>query len=627
MGGFRRLARAALAAARGGEAGVARPVSSWRASASASASLASRTDDARACLDVGVAPPGGRRGFASGGAPIVPPGWGGDGGEDAVDPDGSTRRALEVAIDRTGLFRAIEEAHGSRDDPTANLTGLEAHLASIIKFRGGPITVAEYMQEVLTHPEFGYYMSRDVFGVGGDFVTSPEVSQVFGELVGAWAAWQWTQMGKPANVHLVELGPGRGTLMADLLRGTAVFKDFTDAVSVHMVEVSPKLREMQREKLRCDAARGRPDGDEPAGENTDAKAAYDIGDGARVLADIRIPKNPLARGAEDATANDASNSNSDSVGGSTPEDLGWAPVDRGVSGLNGRPVEWHETLDAVPPGPTILIAHEFFDAMPAHQFTRTERGWCERLVALRGAATEGAGAKERDDGEAAADASSSSDATSSSDASSSPALELVLSPGLTPAGALMIPRRLEGMPKERKEGLRQLEISPRTLAVWERVAARLEAHGGAALAIDYGEEGPIGDSLQAIKNHEFVDVLRDPGSADLSIYVDFGAMRQVIENRDAAGGGVKCYGPVTQRDLLFGLGIQERLEKLVEECETEEQAERVYRACERLVGGDSGTEGGDPGMGFRYKALAMVSRGMGVPAGFESHGRDGSETR
>ena len=288
-------------------------------------------------------------------------------------------------------------------------------------------------------------------------------------------------------------------------------------------------------------------------------------------------------------------------------------MDRGVSGLNGRPVEWHETIDAVPPGPTILIAHEFFDAMPAHQFTRTERGWCERLVALRG----DAGAKERENG---------ADASDASDASSSPGLELVLSPGLTPAGALMIPRRLERVPKERKEGLRQLEISPRTLAVWERVAARLEAHGGAALAIDYGEEGPIGDSLRAIKNHEFVDVLRDPGSADLSVYVDFGAMREVIENRDA-GGWVKCYGPVTQRDLLFGLGIQERLEKLVEECETEEQAERVYRACERLVGGDSGTEGSDPGMGFRYQALAMVSRGMGVPPGFESHGRDGSETR
>ena len=110
-------------------------------------------------------------------------------------------------------------------------------------------------------------------------------------------------------------------------------------------------------------------------------------------------------------------------------------------------------------------------------------------------------------------------------------MEMVLSPGLTPAGALMIPRRLEGMPEDVKGGLRQLEISPRTLAIWERVAARVERHGGAALAVDYGEEGPIGDSLQAIKDHAFVPVLRDPGSADLSVYVDFGAMRQVIERR------------------------------------------------------------------------------------------------
>jgi NADH dehydrogenase [ubiquinone] 1 alpha subcomplex assembly factor 7 len=209
------------------------------------------------------------------------------------------------------------------------------------------------------------------------------------------------------------------------------------------------------------------------------------------------------------------------------------------------------------------------------------------------------------------------------------ALEMVLSPGLTPAGALMIPRRLEGMPEATKQGLRQLEISPRALAVWERIAERLEAHGGAALAIDYGEEGPLGDSLRAIKDHAFVPPLRDPGAADLSAYVDFGAMRRVIETREpsegAVGGGVECYGPIAQRDLLFGLGIQERLERLVGECETEEQAEKVYVACERLVGGDDvAAEGGGgevaaraPGMGFRYKALAMVSKGTGVPAGFQ----------
>jgi hypothetical protein len=225
-----------------------------------------------------------------------------------------------------------------------------------------------------------------------------------------------------------------------------------------------------------------------------------------------VPKNPLNSGSSESSGASAATAGAH---GSTPEELGLEPIDEGVSGFGGVPVAWHETLDGVPDGPTILIAHEFFDAMPVHQFTRTERGWCERLVATRGSVARTQSESDEKD----------------EDASGEDALEMVLSPGLTPAGALMIPRRLEGMPEDVKGGLRQLEISPRTLAIWERVAARVERHGGAALAVDYGEEGPIGDSLQAIKDHAFVPVLRDPGSADLSVYVDFGAMRQVIERR------------------------------------------------------------------------------------------------
>ena len=200
---------------------------------------------------------------------------------------------------------------------------------------------------------------------------------------------------------------------------------------------------------------------------------------------------------------------------------------------------------------------------------------------------------------------------------------MVLSPGLTPAGAPMIPRRLEGMPEATKQGLRQLEISPRALAVWERIAERLEAHGGAALAIDYGEEGPLGDSLRAI-GPRVVPPLRDPGAADLSAYVDFGAMRRVIETREpsegAVGGGVECYGPIPQRDLLFGLGIQERLERLVGECETEEQAEKVCVACERLVGGRRRGRGG----GRRRGGGASAGHGVqvqGARDGEQGHGR------
>ena len=607
MGGFRRIARAALAAAaRGGAHHATASVGASRAPTLSPAVRATRRSAPLAAREFASSSRGDEGdGASTSGAPIAH-GWGAE-GEDSTDPDGSTRRALEVAIDRTGLFRAIEQAHGG-DDATKHLRGLEAHLASIIKFRGGPVTVAEYMQEVLTHPEFGYYMHRDVFGQRGDFITSPEVSQVFGELMGAWAVWQWTQLGKPKNARLVELGPGRGTLMADLLRATAVFEAFAQSVSVHMVEVSPALREMQRKSLRCAAKNEKNEKKTPRGTG-DASGPNAVPTG---FASLRVPKNPLNSGSSGSSRASAATAGAH---GSTPEELGLEPIDEGVSGFGGVPVAWHETLDGVPDGPTILIAHEFFDAMPVHQFTRTERGWCERLVATRGSVARTQSESDEKD----------------EDASGEDALEMVLSPGLTPAGALMIPRRLEGMPEDVKGGLRQLEISPRTLAIWERVAARVERHGGAALAVDYGEEGPIGDSLQAIKDHAFVPVLRDPGSADLSVYVDFGAMRQVIERRaegepssgeseSQPGKGVRCYGPVTQRDLLFRLGIQERLQTLVGECETEEQAERVYEACARLVGGDElrdDSAGAGPGMGFRYKALAIVSAGLGVPAGFE----------
>lgn len=607
MGGFRRIARAALAAAaRGGAHHATASVGASRAPTLSPAVRATRRSAPLAAREFASSSRGDEGdGASTSGAPIAH-GWGAE-GEDSTDPDGSTRRALEVAIDRTGLFRAIEQAHGG-DDATKHLRGLEAHLASIIKFRGGPVTVAEYMQEVLTHPEFGYYMHRDVFGQRGDFITSPEVSQVFGELMGAWAVWQWTQLGKPKNARLVELGPGRGTLMADLLRATAVFEAFAQSVSVHMVEVSPALREMQRKSLRCAAKNEKNEKKTPRGTG-DASGPNAVPTG---FASLRVPKNPLNSGSSGSSGASAATAGAH---GSTPEELGLEPIDEGVSGFGGVPVAWHETLDGVPDGPTILIAHEFFDAMPVHQFTRTERGWCERLVATRGSVARTQSESDEKD----------------EDASGEDALEMVLSPGLTPAGALMIPRRLEGMPEDVKGGLRQLEISPRTLAIWERVAARVERHGGAALAVDYGEEGPIGDSLQAIKDHAFVPVLRDPGSADLSVYVDFGAMRQVIERRaegepssgeseSQPGKGVRCYGPVTQRDLLFRLGIQERLQTLVGECETEEQAERVYEACARLVGGDElrdDSAGAGPGMGFRYKALAIVSAGLGAPAGFE----------
>ncbi|MEX2200706.1 MAG: SAM-dependent methyltransferase [Dongiaceae bacterium] len=165
----------------------------------------------------------------------------------------------------------------------------------------GPLTVADYMAEALGHPEHGYYATRDPFGAAGDFVTAPEVSQMFGELVGLWALFNWMATGGPAPFNFAELGPGRGTLMADALRATRIRPGFLDAMRLHLIETSPALRDRQQELLL-----------------------------------------PLTAGLE--------------------------------------PPEWHDAQSELPDGPLFLIANEFFDALPVHQYERTAAGWRERAV-------------------------------------------------------------------------------------------------------------------------------------------------------------------------------------------------------------------------------------------------------
>jgi NADH dehydrogenase [ubiquinone] 1 alpha subcomplex assembly factor 7 len=128
------------------------------------------------------------------------------------------------------------------------MTTLLAHIDSLIRKRG-PISVADYMELALQHPEFGYYKKGDPFGAEGDFVTAPEISQMFGEMIGLWCADVWRQMGKPEKFALLELGPGRGTLMQDALRATEKIHGFHKAMELCLVESNETLRKMQQEKL------------------------------------------------------------------------------------------------------------------------------------------------------------------------------------------------------------------------------------------------------------------------------------------------------------------------------------------------------------------------------------------
>jgi NADH dehydrogenase [ubiquinone] 1 alpha subcomplex assembly factor 7 len=336
----------------------------------------------------------------------------------------------------------------------------------------GHVTVAEFMEIALS----GYYGDRDPLGAAGDFTTAPEVSQMFGELIGLWSVDLWSRVGKPDPFLLVELGPGRGTLMADALRGARVAPDFLKATSLHLVEINAALIAAQ-------------------------KAA-----------------------------------------------------------LQGFQPQWHRNFDSVPPGPMILIANEFWDALPVHQFEMTPEGWRERVI-------------ERD-----------GDRFRFSTAE--PGVELSL---LRPAHRAAKPGDIA-------------EVCPAGIRLASAIGRRLARTPGAALIIDYGPpESGIGDSLQALKQHRRHDPLQAPGTADLTAHVDFAALAEAA--RDS---GATVYGPQTQGAFLTALGIDLRAETLKTKGDAKTRAE-IDAARERLIG----TEG----MGSLFKVLALASPDAPRPAG------------
>ncbi len=345
----------------------------------------------------------------------------------------------------------------------------------------GPMPVAEYMRLCLTHPQYGYYLTRDPFGADGDFITAPEISQMFGELIGLWMASVWQQMGAPENVRVVELGPGRGTLMIDALRAAKVVKDFSAAVVLHLVEISPKLQLLQQRRLH----------------------------GLEV------------------------------------------------------PMLWHAALADVPGGPSIIIANEFIDALPVHQAVKQADGWHERVVEIAA------------DGNLAIGAARDP----------LPHFDATLPRGLrqSPAGSIY----------EWRSDTVALEIGRRVRT------------DGAALIIDYGHAWyGLGETLQAVAGHSFADPLRSPGRVDLTAHVDFAALAHSAELI-----GARIHGPVSQRDLLRRLGIDQRAAALKARAPREKAAE-IDQALSRL------TAAGPRGMGELFKALAITDPKLGPLPGF-----------
>lgn len=355
---------------------------------------------------------------------------------------------------------------------------LENILSEIIQ-RDGPLPVDQWMSICLGHPDYGYYTTSQPFGAGGDFTTAPEISQMFGELIGLWAAVVWQQMGAPDTVRLIELGPGRGTLMSDALRAASGVPGFSDAISVNLMEISPILIEAQKKALA----------------------------GA------------------------------------------------------GVPVSWVSDVGEIPAGPSIFLGNEFLDALPVCQFLKVDDGWRQRCIDVS-------------DG------------------------RFRYVPG-DPVDPSEIPLVFQ----ESSEGS-IFETSPASQAIVSKVCERIRESGGAALFIDYGHsQSAVGDTLQAVRKHEYADPLANPGAQDLTAHVDFAALA-----RTAKDAGARAWGPISQGDLLERLGISARAASLLAGA-TKEQAVELASARQRLTSPD--------GMGRLFKALAICHPDAPAPPGFE----------
>jgi NADH dehydrogenase [ubiquinone] 1 alpha subcomplex assembly factor 7 len=363
-----------------------------------------------------------------------------------------------------------------------DLTPLDAEIRDRIA-RLGPMPVADFMALCLYDPAHGYYNRRAPFGAAGDFITAPEISQMFGELIGLWAATAWRAMGAPDPVLFVELGPGRGTMMCDALRAARTVPEFRKAVRVHLIETSPDLQLRQRQTL---------------------------------------------------------------------------------SGVDDVMLRWHASVDEVPAGPAIIVANEFFDALPIHQAERRATGWHERAVAVNAG------------GELALTAAAEPLA----------GFETNLPPSVAaaPVGAIF----------EWRQDRFAVEV------------ARRISNGGAALVIDYGHlKSRAGDTFQAVRSHRYASPLALPGLTDLTAHVDFEALGQA-----ARSAGARIHGPIEQGMLLKRLGIEARAATLQANAAEDKRA-GIQAALERLTGD------GPTAMGSLFKAIGLSAPPIEQLPGFE----------
>ncbi|KIW66753.1 hypothetical protein PV04_06052 [Phialophora macrospora] len=475
----------------------------------------------------------------------------------------------------------------------------------------GPISIASYMRQCLTNPDGGYYTKglasptdADQFGSAGDFITSPEISQIFGELVGIWFMTEWMAQGRPsAGVQFIEVGPGRGTLMSDILRTIGQFKTFANAISaVWLVEAGDGLRKRQKDLL-CGETAVLKEVRDSSGRNVCFEAISSQGIPVRWVEDVAL-----------------------------------------LPGRNeGKGGDVH-----VP----FIVAHEFFDALPIHAFEsvapKPEEAEVDTKAQLL---TEAELRKHRSSTTSklpqwrellVAPTTPNLTALLSRDSGKSPdhrehdpEFQLTLAKASTPS-SLVIPERPRYRALKSQVSSR-VEVSPESSRYVMEFAHRIggdsqlsssppaskSTPAGAALIIDYGplDTVPV-NSLRAIRKHKIISPFVYAGDADISADVDFGALADAALE---ASPGVEVHGPVEQGMWLTQLGIKERAERLLKELaknshgadspEIEKRKTNLETGWKRLV------EGGPKGMGKAYKVMAIVPENGGRrrPVGFGGH--------
>ena len=312
-----------------------------------------------------------------------------------------------------------------------------SYLKKVIFDCGGAISVEQFISVALYDLNYGYYMTRVPFGSHGDFITSPEVSQLFGEIIALWVLLSWQKIGSPSKFILVELGPGRGTLISDVIRVLKKFEQCYAAITIYLVEISPILWKLQQDVLQ------------------------------------------------------------------------------------NEKIFWCKNIRDIPDYPLLVVANEFFDALPVKQFVYVNNFWYEKYVTI-------------EDNE--------------------------------------FKFTYKKVDKKFKvpDGIHDpiVEVCDEAVSIMKYIEYKILQNGGAAVIIDYGYINcPYKSTVQSVKAHQYNPLFENIGESDITAHVDFSVLRNSLVTLNSI--------IMTQRDFLYNFGIKERLQVLVKEATKTQQQDLI----------------------------------------------------